>query len=43
MASVVCQGSKVRCKASWTRCVQEYGHRGEQKGHFVCFREISKL
>ena len=43
MAIVVCQGSKVRCKASWTHYVQEYGHREEQMGHFVCFHEISKL
>lgn len=42
-ASAACRGSKVRCKADWTRCVQECEHLEEQKGHFVCFHGISKL
>jgi hypothetical protein len=42
MASVVSPGAKVRCKAGWTRCVQECGRREEQKEHSVCFRETSK-
>ena len=43
MASVVCRGSKVRCMADLTRCVQECERLEEQKGHFVCFHGISKL
>lgn len=43
MASVVCRRSKVHCKADLTRCVQEYEHLEEQKGHFACFHGISKL
>jgi len=43
MASAVCRGSKVRCMADWTRCVQVCEHLEEQKVHFVCFHGISKL